>query len=183
MQLLVLRCLDFFSCSTKRNHNIAKSSNQQIQNQQLPFIFTFYMEPVNPQLFVYGSLRSGFNHPAYAYISTHFALVGSAKVKGRLYDLGSYPAALPTNDETYILGELYVLKAEQEFSWAIAQIDDYEGVNPEPGETALYVREITTVYIGDQTTTAWIYWYNNGVEGKPQIASGDVLEYLQQKKP
>jgi gamma-glutamylcyclotransferase (GGCT)/AIG2-like uncharacterized protein YtfP len=140
------------------------------------------MESANQQLFVYGSLRSGFNHPAYAYISNHFSLVGSAKVKGKLYDLGSYPAALPTKDECYILGELYRLKEEQEFSWAIAQIDDYEGVNPEPGETALYIREIATVYINDQATSAWIYWYNNDVSGKPLIASGDVLEYLQQKK-
>jgi gamma-glutamylcyclotransferase (GGCT)/AIG2-like uncharacterized protein YtfP len=127
-------------------------------------------------------LRSGFNHPAYAYISNHFSLVGSAKVKGKLYDLGSYPAALPTKDEYYILGELYRLKEEQEFSWAIAQIDDYEGVNPEPGETALYIRKTATVYINDQATSAWIYWYNNDVSGKPLIASGDVLEYLQQKK-
>ncbi|MEO6316864.1 MAG: gamma-glutamylcyclotransferase family protein [Chitinophagaceae bacterium] len=140
------------------------------------------MEFANHQLFVYGSLRSGFNHPAYAYISTHFALVGSAKVKGKLYDLGSYPAALPTDDETYILGELYRLKEEQDFSWAIAQVDDYEGVNPEPGETALYTRQKTTVYIDGQTTSAWIYWYNNDIAGKPLIASGDVLEYLQQKK-
>ena len=140
------------------------------------------MEPVHQQLFVYGSLRSGFNHPAYAYISTHFTLVGSAKVKGKLYDLGEYPAALPTEDEHYIIGELYQLKEEQEFSWAIAQIDDYEGINPEPGEAALYKRALTTVYINGQTTTALIYWYSNDIEGKPLIASGDVLEYLQQKK-
>lgn len=140
------------------------------------------MEPTHHQLFVYGSLRSGFNHPAYAYISNHFTLVGSAKVKGKLYDLGSYPAALPTNDENYILGELYQLKEEQEFSWAIGQVDDYEGVNPEPGEAALYIREMTTVYINDTTTHAWIYWYNNDVTGKPLIASGDVLEYLQKKQ-
>ncbi len=140
------------------------------------------MESVHQQLFVYGSLRSGFNHPAYAYISTHFTLMGSAKVKGKLYDLGEYPAALPTHDEYYIIGELYQLKEEQEFSWAIAQIDDYEGINPEPGEAALYKRELTTVYINGQTTTAWIYWYNNNIEGKPLIASGDVLDYLQQKK-
>lgn len=141
------------------------------------------MEPAKQQLFVYGSLRSGFNHPAYAYISNHFELVGSAKVKGKLYDLGSYPAALPTDEEFYILGELYQLKEAMEFSWAIAQIDDYEGVNPEPGEKALYVREMTSVFNNNQETTAWIYWYNNDVSGKPQIASGDVLEYLQQKKP
>jgi gamma-glutamylcyclotransferase (GGCT)/AIG2-like uncharacterized protein YtfP len=139
------------------------------------------MKSTNQQLFVYGSLRSGFNHPAYAYISTHFELVGSAKVKGKLYDLGSYPAALPTNEEVFILGELYQLKEEMEFSWAIAQVDDYEGVNPEPGETALYIREMTEVYIDNRTTNAWIYWYNNDVTGKPLIASGDVLEYLKQK--
>jgi gamma-glutamylcyclotransferase (GGCT)/AIG2-like uncharacterized protein YtfP len=141
------------------------------------------MKSASHQLFVYGSLRSGFNHPAYAYISNHFTLVGSAKVKGKLYDLGAYPAALPTTEEYFIQGELYDLKEEQEFSWAIAQVDDYEGVNPEPGEVALYIREKTTVYINDQTTDAWIYWYNQDVSGKQLIASGDVLEYLQQKKP
>ncbi len=139
------------------------------------------MKSANQQLFVYGSLRSGFNHPAYAYISNHFELVGSAKVKGKLYDLGSYPAALPTTDEVFIVGELYRLKEQQEFSWAIAQVDDYEGVNPEPGEPALYIREMTTVYINNETTDAWIYWYNNDVNGKPLIVSGDVLEYLKQK--
>lgn len=141
------------------------------------------MDSANHQLFVYGSLRSGFNHPAYAYISNHFTLVGHAKVKGKLYDLGAYPAALPTGDEFFIQGELYQLKEQEEFTWAIAQVDDYEGVNPEPGETALYVRETTQVYINDQITDAWIYWYNKDVSGKPLIASGDVLEYLQQKKP
>jgi gamma-glutamylcyclotransferase (GGCT)/AIG2-like uncharacterized protein YtfP len=140
------------------------------------------MKSANQQLFVYGSLRSGFNHPAFAYISNHFILVGSARVKGKLYDLGEYPAAIPTTEECYIWGELYRLKEEQEFSWAIAQIDDYEGVNPEPGETALYTRAIVAVYCKDQITDAWIYWYNNDVSGKPLIASGDVLEYLQQKK-
>jgi gamma-glutamylcyclotransferase (GGCT)/AIG2-like uncharacterized protein YtfP len=141
------------------------------------------MESANHQLFVYGSLRSGFNHPVYSYISNHFTLVGGAKVKGRLYDLGAYPAALPTQEDFFILGELYILKEEEDFSWAIAQIDDYEGLNPEPGERAQYKREMTLVFLGDKTTKAWIYWYNDDVTGKPLIASGDVLEYLQQKKP
>ena len=134
------------------------------------------------QLFVYGSLRSGFQHAAYQYIARYFHLIGDAKVKGKLYDMGDYPAALPTHDEFYITGELYQLKEDQDFSWVIAQIDDYEGVNPEPGESALYRREITTVYAGNQITNAWIYWYNNDVSGKPIIESGDVLQYIQQKK-
>jgi gamma-glutamylcyclotransferase (GGCT)/AIG2-like uncharacterized protein YtfP len=140
------------------------------------------MESGNHQLFVYGSLRSGFNHPAYSYIRDNFILTGEAKVNGKLYDLGDYPAALPAHDESSIIGELYTMKEEQEFSWVIAQVDDYEGVNVEPGETALYRREITTVYINNTTTNAWIYWYNKDVVGKPVIASGDVLQYIQQKK-
>lgn len=140
------------------------------------------MESSIHHLFVYGSLRSGFNHPAYAYISNHFTLVGSAKVKGKLYDLGAYPAALPTEEEYFIQGELYQLKEEQEFGWAIAQVDDYEGVNPEPGEKPLYSRQLTQVFIGSRVIQAWIYWYTQDIEGKPIIASGDVLEYLQQKK-
>lgn len=140
------------------------------------------MQPANYQLFVYGSLRSGFNHPAYSYISNNFELVGSAKVKGKLYDLGEYPAAVPANDESYIIGELYRLKEEQEFSWVIAQVDDYEGVNTEPGETALYRRDITTVFVDNRAVDAWIYWYNRDVSGNPLIISGDVLQYIQQKK-
>ncbi|MDE3247203.1 MAG: gamma-glutamylcyclotransferase [Bacteroidota bacterium] len=140
------------------------------------------MEAHVQQLFVYGSLRSGFNHPAYAYISNHFELLGPAKVKGHLYDLGEYPAALPAEDDKYIIGELYQLKEEQEFSWAIGQIDDYEGVYPEPGEPALYRRDLATIYHAGGDTRAWIYWYNLPITGKPLIASGDVLEYLQQKK-
>jgi gamma-glutamylcyclotransferase (GGCT)/AIG2-like uncharacterized protein YtfP len=31
------------------------------------------------QVFVYGSLRKGFLHPAYQYISRYFSLVGEAK--------------------------------------------------------------------------------------------------------
>ena len=133
------------------------------------------------KLFVYGSLLSGFHHPAYDYISRYFTLMGEAKVKGHLYDLGSYPAAVPAQDDAYITGELYRLNNENEFSWAMEQLDDYEGLNVEVGETALYKREITKVYLGNETTEAWIYWYNGNVTGHPLVASGDVLEFLHQK--
>lgn len=129
-------------------------------------------------LFVYGSLRSGFRSPAYEYISRYFDLVGPAKVKGRLFDMGDYPAAVPTNENEFILGELYVIKKEAEFSWAIGQLDDYEGVTVEPGESLLYRRELTGVSIHDTVIQAWIYWYNGDVSGKPQLGSGDVMDYL-----
>ena len=134
------------------------------------------------QLFVYGSLRSGFRSPAYEYISKYFIFVGDARIKGKLYDLGEYPAAIPVTEDSFIIGELYTIKNKQEFSWAMAQLDDYEGLNVEAGEEKLYHRKIAEVYINNQVVSAWVYWYNGDVRGKPVIVSGDILEFLKSKK-
>jgi gamma-glutamylcyclotransferase (GGCT)/AIG2-like uncharacterized protein YtfP len=139
------------------------------------------MEQSNGQLFVYGSLRSGFHHPAYAYISRYFSLVNEGKVKGLLYDMGAYPAAVPSDGENFITGELYRINNPDEFAWAMAQLDDYEGVHAENGEPSLYRREQATVYTNDKQTPAWIYWFNGSVDAKELIESGDVLLFMQQK--
>jgi gamma-glutamylcyclotransferase (GGCT)/AIG2-like uncharacterized protein YtfP len=133
------------------------------------------------QLFVYGSLRSGFRSPVYEYISRFFKFIGDARVKGKLYDMGSYPAGVSSPDESYIIGELYQAKNEHEFSWAIGQLDDYEGVSVEADEIQLYRREVTDVLINGETTKAWIYWYNGDINGRPAIISGDMMEYLKNK--
>ena len=133
------------------------------------------------QLFVYGSLRSGFRSPAYEYISRYFVFAGDARVRGKLFDLGSYPAGIKTNDNTFIVGELYNIKSENEFAWAIGQLDDYEGVTVEPDEVQLYRREITEVHINNTITHAWIYWYNGDTSGKKLIESGDMIEYMGRK--
>ena len=133
------------------------------------------------QLFVYGSLRSGFRHSAYEYISRFFNFVADAKVKGRLFDLGSYPGGVPASDDSFIIGELYKIKNEDEFSWALGQLDDYEGLTVEPGESQLFRRELTDVYIDATITQAWIYWYNGDISGKPVIESGDLMQYMLKK--
>jgi gamma-glutamylcyclotransferase (GGCT)/AIG2-like uncharacterized protein YtfP len=133
------------------------------------------------QIFVYGSLRKGFQHPAYAYISRYFTLQAEGKVKGRLYDLGAYPAALPSDDDSFIIGELYRINHSDEFAWALAQLDDYEGLNTEHGEAALYRRDIATVYLPGSTEQAWIYWFNGPVDERTRIDTGDVLAYLREK--
>jgi gamma-glutamylcyclotransferase (GGCT)/AIG2-like uncharacterized protein YtfP len=137
--------------------------------------------PATHNLFVYGSLRSGFRSPVYEYISRFFSFAGDAKVKGKIFDMGSYPAGVPATDDSYIIGELYHIKNPNEFSWAIGQLDDYEGVNVEADEVQLYRREITPVVINGETVIAWIYWYNGDVSGKQEIVSGDMMEYLDKK--
>ena len=133
-------------------------------------------------LFVYSSLRVGFQSPLYEYIRRYFTFEGHAKVKGVLSDLGTHPVATPTSENYFINGELYKINNENEFSFAIGQLDDYEGVNPEEGETPSYKRELTQVFREDGSQgNAWIYWYKGNVEGKPRIESGDVNVYVQSK--
>ncbi|MES2003619.1 MAG: gamma-glutamylcyclotransferase family protein [Bacteroidota bacterium] len=140
------------------------------------------MEENKGQLFVYGSLRSGFQHHAYTYISRYFTLVAEAKVKGRLYDMGEYPAAVPTSEDAYIIGELYQVNHADEFSWAMAQLDDYEGLHTENGEAPLYRREKTIVLTANGLAEAWVYWFNGNLSNRPVVESGDVLAYIKQKK-
>lgn len=139
------------------------------------------MNNSNYNLFVYGSLRSGFQYDAYRYMAQYFTLLGPATVKGKLYDRGEYPVALPSDEEHFIQGELYAVNHVHEFSYIIGQLDDYEGLYVEEGESAAYKREETTVYCNGQQFTAWIYWFAGEVNGLPEIPSGDVLQYLQEK--
>ncbi|MEP6844861.1 MAG: gamma-glutamylcyclotransferase family protein [Panacibacter sp.] len=135
-------------------------------------------------LFVYGSLRQGFHHAAHQYISRYFSFVYNGKIKGILSDMGDYPAATPCEEDNYIIGELYVINNEEEFNWAMEQLDEYEGLFPEvdEGEKVLFRREMTTVFTDcGETRLAWVYWYNNDVTGRPIIDSGDVIQYVKDK--
>ena len=132
-------------------------------------------------LFVYGSLRSGFRNEAYAYLSKYFTLVAEGVVKGKLYDTGSYPVAIPTEESKFIKGELYRLNNTSEFDWAMDQIDDYEGLHVEAGETPLYKRALADVFIDSDKTSAWIYWYSGTITNYPELEADDVLSYLQQR--
>lgn len=118
----------------------------------------------------------------YEYISKFFSYVGEARVRGKVFDMGSYAAGIPSRDNSFIIGELYAMNREADFSWVIGQLDDYEGVNVEPDEVQIYRRDITEVFLNNSVTHAWIYWFNGDVSGKPLIASGDLLQYLQEKK-
>lgn len=131
------------------------------------------------QLFVYGSLRKGFNHAAYEYIRRYFDFISEATVHGLLYDMGQFPAAVPSESGAKIIGELYRIREIDELNWALGQLDDYEGVNPEENEPLLYRRDKATILLPDgSTTSGWIYWFNGEITGHPIIHSGDVLKYV-----
>ena len=133
-------------------------------------------------LFVYGSLRSEFEHPAHEHIRKHFTLISKAKVKGLLYDTGEYPAAIPTTTEQgFITGELSEAKTPADFLLAIKELDAYEGVEPEDGEEPLFTRELTEVTYNTTVEEAWIYWYNGTVLDENRVASGDIMDLIESK--
>lgn len=139
-------------------------------------------QPETANLFVYGSLRKGFQSPAYEYIHNYFNFIAEGKVNGIMVDMGAYPAAVPTSEDRFIIGELYTLKDTDQYGWAFAQLDDYEGVTVEQGEPQLYRRERVNVHTPDGMIAAWMYWYNQDISGRPLVESGDILQYIAEKK-
>jgi gamma-glutamylcyclotransferase (GGCT)/AIG2-like uncharacterized protein YtfP len=124
------------------------------------------------RLFVYGSLRSGLHNSIYTHISRYFVLDGMGSVQGKLYDLGQYPGAVHTTEESFITGEVYHIAQAEDFAWAMSYLDDYEGV-----ELSLFRRERVHVLFRNTTIIAWIYWYNGVVTDQTLIESGDYVAY------
>ncbi|MDI3322334.1 gamma-glutamylcyclotransferase family protein [Pinibacter soli] len=130
---------------------------------------------VTTYLFVYGTLRKSF--PAHSTIEEYFSFVCNAQIRGELYYEGSFPAAVPTEKEKSIQGELYKLKNEDFFGEVFCRLDEYEEVQNE-----LFVRERTTIFVDNNSIKTWIYWYNKSVENLEAIESGDLVEYYNNQK-
>jgi gamma-glutamylcyclotransferase (GGCT)/AIG2-like uncharacterized protein YtfP len=133
------------------------------------------LQPIH-HIFVYGTLRSDYHHNAHEYIARFFTLAGKGRVRGKLYDAIEYPAGVPTEENYQITGELYEIKNAVEFDKAMQTLDEYEGSYDQPGEPALFRRELIDVHLDNEIVKAWIYWYNRPVAGKKWIASGDILK-------
>jgi gamma-glutamylcyclotransferase (GGCT)/AIG2-like uncharacterized protein YtfP len=123
-------------------------------------------------LFVYGSLRRGFDHH-YLLRQLRAEFIGRGKVRGELFDLGRYPGAVKSDSSNTVSGEIYRLKSPDS---DLKALDDYEGVgSTTETQKSEYRRELTQVTIEDSgaITDAWIYWMNCDLPEKHRIASGD----------
>ena len=103
-------------------------------------------------------------------------------IKGTMYDMGEFPVVVSTDTGRFIKGELYEIINPAEFSYALAQLDGYEGLYPEEGEEVYYEREVVDAYINGNAVNAWVYWYNQNVNDRPIVESGDMREYAKGNK-
>jgi gamma-glutamylcyclotransferase (GGCT)/AIG2-like uncharacterized protein YtfP len=106
---------------------------------------TDYYKRVCDLLFVYGTLRSGFDNPYARLLRERSVFVGHATVRGTTRDMGRYSAFTP-GPEGEVKGELYRLETPVA---TLATLDDYEGEE--------YERVAIDCGFDGGTELAWIY--------------------------
>ena len=128
-------------------------------------------------LFVYGTLRRACANATAQRLAAQSRMLGSARLRGRLYDVGQYPALVqPAGiEDAWVWGELYAL----EDPWhTLAWIDAYEECSAGDLPPHEYERVLTQVETGDgRLLDAWVYVYRHPVDGLRSIASGDYLDH------
>jgi len=120
-------------------------------------------------LFVYGTLMWATGHRMAVRLAREGRLIGPAAVRGRLYDLGEYPALVETDaGGGEVHGEVHALiDPAAAFGW----LDAYEGIVP--GRECEYERVQRSVRLETGAElTAWLYLYRAPVTGRQLIESG-----------
>jgi gamma-glutamylcyclotransferase (GGCT)/AIG2-like uncharacterized protein YtfP len=126
-------------------------------------------------VFFYGTLMAGFDRRRRAGIDQHLAYLGRGSIQGTLFDLGIYPAAVPSSDGR-VWGEVYEMA---DASTVLSALDEIEGYRPGDPDRSLYARSQTPVTLPDGTlASAWVYFYNAPLGRASRISSGDYLEHV-----
>ena len=123
--------------------------------------------PLEQHVFVYGTLRRGEANDINR-LRPAPRLLGLARLRGALYDLGPYPGVI-LGGEGWVQGEVYAITPELE-----QQLDVIEEVAPVPsGE---YGRRHLEVEVAGQTLRCLVYEIRpERVRSAPLIAGGDWL--------
>ena len=129
-------------------------------------------------VFFYGTLMAGFSRRQGAGVDPHLRFVGRGSIPAALFDLGLYPAAVPSPDGQ-VWGELYEVASSDD---VLPVLDAIEGYTPARPEGSLYLRDTACVTGPDGTETpAWVYFYNAPLGRALHIRSGDYLAYVQHR--
>ena len=129
-------------------------------------------------LFVYGTLRKSFDSPIQEKIAPDVEWIGDAVIGGKLFDIGTYPGAVPLDEgeNEHIKGELIRINDVER---VMGILDEYEGFDLRNVNSSEYIRKQESVVLENRKLfLAWIYWYNWSVEGKSRITNNDYLNYL-----
>ena len=129
-------------------------------------------------VFFYGTLMKGFERAGRSRVEAKLTPMGRGSIGAALFDLGIYPAAIPSADSR-VNGEVYRIA---DIDAVLAVLDELEGYRPSDPDTSLYRRIETPVTTDDgQVAQAWVYFYNAPLGQAQRIESGDYREHLKLK--
>jgi gamma-glutamylcyclotransferase (GGCT)/AIG2-like uncharacterized protein YtfP len=129
-------------------------------------------------VFFYGTLMSGFKRPGRSRIDQKIEAVGRGWIRAALFDLGIYPAAIPSADGK-VWGEVYRMIDSTAVLTALDEIEGYRASEP---DTSLYVRAEAPAVLDDgATASVWVYFYNAPLGRAQRVESGDYLQHLKVK--
>jgi gamma-glutamylcyclotransferase (GGCT)/AIG2-like uncharacterized protein YtfP len=133
---------------------------------------------MSEKIFFYGTLRTGFNRTTRAGIDAFLKFSGRGSIKGKLFDLGIYPAAVPASDAR-VWGEVFEMSDAPKVLAALDRIEGYRQAEP---DRSLYMRSRVAATLDDGSSEdVWVYFYNAPLGRAPRIASGDYIEHLRSK--
>lgn len=121
-------------------------------------------------LFVYGTLKKGFNNKARKKLNENSLFIGDAEFNGKLFLIKGYPGAVKSDNSSDIVhGELYKIKNR---ATLFKILDEFEECSDTFKKPTLFKRKICKVKIEKKYEYAWIYLYNLATRGLPKIKTG-----------
>ncbi|HEY1998486.1 gamma-glutamylcyclotransferase family protein [Paraburkholderia sp.] len=127
------------------------------------------------KVFVYGTLRAGeindINQAAARHDIAEPVLLGSATLRGHLFDFGAYPGFVPDAAGQPVRGDVYEIDPA-----LVAVLDEIEEVYP--GVEGLFVaREVSVEVEGEALLCRFYPVTRQAVKGLPEIRCGDWVEH------
>jgi gamma-glutamylcyclotransferase (GGCT)/AIG2-like uncharacterized protein YtfP len=128
---------------------------------------------MNDKLFVYGTLLDEDNKYG-VYLRDNSKFFSTGKLKGRLFDIGEYPAAIlePTVD-AYIYG--IILQMDEPVP-ILSLLDMYEGFGADQPQPNEFIRTLTDAETDNGPVTCWIYLYNLPTDNLTPIENGRYIK-------
>lgn len=125
-------------------------------------------------LFVYGTLLQNADNDMSRFLAARSKVKGKAYFFGKLYKISWFPGAiLSDNTSNKVHGTCIKLSNTEA---TLSALDDYEGYDANDLESSLFTRQLVTIYDENGASyKAWVYLYNQNIEGETHIPSGDFL--------
>ncbi len=133
--------------------------------------------PETINLFVYGTLLRGFPKSSFLQQPYRAEFAGEGRVRGYLYDAGSFPAFVPDESGPEVVGEIYRITDPD---LVLDTLDTIEGYNTTHPERSLYVRKEIPAICDGKELQVMVYVYNLPVQNLPRIEFGDYRRYVRE---